>query len=92
MSASRFGQRESNYKRGSGAKYNQEQLQFAGEGRFFRFFQNIADGVISNSHGVCHYWLCDRCSESLTLRYRAEVGIVVVDRLHQSASPRNLAA
>jgi len=64
----------------------------AGEGRFFRFLQNIPDGEISNAHGVRHYWLCDRCSESLTLRYREDVGIVVADRLHPPASLRNVAA
>jgi hypothetical protein len=60
----------------------------AGQGRFFRFHQSSSDGEISNAHGVCHYWLCDGCAEALTLKYQANVGIVVANRF----SRRKIAA
>jgi hypothetical protein len=63
----------------------------AGHGKFFRFLQD-SRGEASNAHGVCHYWLCDRCSQALTLKYQPGVGIFVVSRLHLSASARRVAA
>jgi hypothetical protein len=53
----------------------------AGHGKFFWFHQTCGHGEISNAHAVCHYWLCDECSEALTLKYRPDAGIVVVNRL-----------
>lgn len=42
-------------------------------GRFFRFHQrHAASEGPANSHSVCHYWLCRRCSESYTLEERAK--------------------
>lgn len=64
----------------------------AGRGKFFRFHQSAGEANVSNAHGVRHYWLCDQCSQDLTLRYRADVGVFVASRLYGSGSPRSVAA
>jgi len=64
----------------------------AGHGKFFRFHQFKGDGETPNAHRVCHYWLCDRCSQVLTLTYREDVGVFVANRLYRSASPGGVAA
>jgi hypothetical protein len=47
-----------------------------GEGRIFRF-PCSAHCVPRNSHGVQHFWLCRDCSETYTLEYRKDAGIIM---------------
>lgn len=63
-------------------------------GKFFRFREiaTAADSDQSNrplaspsSHGVKHFWLCDRCSRVFTLTYCSEHGVVV--QFRQAALP-----
>jgi hypothetical protein len=40
-------------------------------GRFFRFSAHCSpDGEALNSHGVQHFWLCQRCAGVYTLEHR----------------------
>jgi len=53
-----------------------------GHGRFFRFRQSLPDSASArNSHAVQHYWLCDACSKTYTLDYRAAIGVLLSPRL-----------
>jgi hypothetical protein len=53
-----------------------------GHGRFFRFRQNSPQSVsLRNSHSVQHHWLCDSCSSTYTLDYRAAIGVLLSLRL-----------
>jgi hypothetical protein len=58
-------------------------FHWTGGGKFFRF---RPDPVFGNTkaadppggiHGVRHYWLCERCSQALTLVYCEESGVVL---------------
>jgi hypothetical protein len=42
------------------------------KGRLFRFKQVLPQTATPNTHGVRHYWLCDRCAELYTLEYHAD--------------------
>ena len=48
-------------------------------GRFFRFRADSANSTSEHeeSHGVKHYWLCERCSHVFTLAYDESQGIVL---------------
>lgn len=49
-----------------------------GHGRFFRFRQNSPQlATPPNSHSVQHHWLCDSCSRTYTLDYRAAIGVLL---------------
>ncbi len=49
-----------------------------GGGKFFRFRPNQpAEDSGANTHGVKHFWLCERCSHVLTLVYEEENGVVL---------------
>jgi hypothetical protein len=49
-----------------------------GHGRFFRFRQNSSQSAtVPNSHSVQHHWLCDSCSKTYTLDYRAAIGVLL---------------
>jgi hypothetical protein len=52
-----------------------------GHGRFFRFRQNSPSESAPNSHSVQHHWLCDSCSKTFTLDYRAAIGVLLSLRL-----------
>ena len=53
-----------------------------GHGRFFRFRQDSLQSVsLRNSHSVQHHWLCDTCSKTYTLDYRAAIGVLLSLRL-----------
>ena len=45
------------------------------QGRFFRFRRVCAaNEAPANAHSVQHFWMCDRCAETHTLRYHRELG------------------
>ena len=54
-------------------------------GKFFRFRSDQAPASLSDtktdaptsSHGVRHFWLCERCSHVFTLVYEEECGVVL---------------
>ena len=51
---------------------------YHGQGRFFRFRQNSPQAAaLPNSHSVQHHWLCDSCSKTYTLDYRAAIGVLL---------------
>lgn len=53
-----------------------------GHGRFFRFRQDAPHSApVPNSHAVQHHWLCDSCSKTYTLDYRAAIGVLLSLRL-----------
>jgi hypothetical protein len=53
-----------------------------GDGRFFRFRRNTrSSGAPVNSHSVQHHWLCNSCSRTYTLHYRAAIGVLLSLRL-----------
>jgi transposase-like protein len=53
-----------------------------GAGRFFRFRRNSPHSCAPvNSHSVQHHWLCDSCSRTYTLDYRAAIGVLLSVRL-----------
>lgn len=67
---------------GCGAPYDAER----GCGRFFRFRRSSPDsGEPVNSHSVQHHWLCDSCSRTYTLDYRAAIGVLLSLRLRLPA-------
>jgi hypothetical protein len=53
-------------------------FHWLGGGKFFRFRPNppIEDSQ-ANTHGVKHFWLCERCSHRYTLVYGEAVGVVL---------------
>jgi hypothetical protein len=49
-----------------------------GHGRFFRFRQSSTwPATAPNAHAVQHHWLCDSCSKTYTLDYRAAIGVLL---------------
>ncbi len=60
-------------------------FDWTGGGRFFRFRPDPApasgsDSTVdspSGTHGVRHYWLCERCSHVFTLVYDDQCGVVL---------------
>jgi len=60
-------------------------FNWTGGGRFFRFWpdsdsQNEGSSVPDSqgeTHGVKHYWLCERCSQVFTLVYDEQYGVVL---------------
>ena len=53
-------------------------FHWLGGGKFFRFRPNQpAEKSQANTHGVKHFWLCERCSHVYTLVYEGENGVVV---------------
>jgi len=60
-------------------------FHWTGGGKFFRFRPETAITGESNStadspsgtHGVKHFWLCERCSHVFTLVYDEQLGVVV---------------
>jgi hypothetical protein len=61
-------------------------FHWLGGGRFFRFRQNqLPEDSLANTHGVKHFWLCERCSHVYTLVYEGENGVVL--RLMSAALP-----
>jgi hypothetical protein len=53
-------------------------FHWLGGGKFFRFRPNqTAKESQANTHGVKHFWLCERCSHVYTLAYEGENGVVV---------------
>jgi hypothetical protein len=59
-------------------------FHWTGGGKFFRFRPDpLPDSAKSPAessggvHGVRHYWLCERCSQALTLVYCEEFGVVL---------------
>lgn len=48
------------------------------QGRFFRFLVRQPEGkALPRAHPVRHFWLCKKCSETYTLRYRDGKCVVV---------------
>lgn len=60
-------------------------FHWTGGGKFFRFrpgevsagLKNAAEDSAGNLHGVRHYWLCERCSQTFTLIYEENNGVVL---------------
>lgn len=56
-------------------------FHWLGGGKFFRFRpdQPAEDSLMNtlNTHGVKHFWLCERCSHVFTLVYEGENGVVL---------------
>jgi hypothetical protein len=53
-------------------------FHWLGGGKFFRFRPNQpAEESLPNTHGVKHFWLCERCSHAFTLVYERENGVVL---------------
>ena len=59
-------------------------FHWTGGGKFFRFRPDPGPADTksptdspSGIHGVRHYWLCERCSQALTLVYCEEFGVVL---------------
>lgn len=53
-------------------------FHWLGGGKFFRFRPNPpVDDSPANTHGVRHFWLCERCSHVFTLVYQEGVGVVL---------------
>jgi hypothetical protein len=60
-------------------------FNWTGGGKFFRFrpgevsasVKNAAQDSPANLHGVRHYWLCERCSQTFTLVYEENYGVVL---------------
>jgi hypothetical protein len=53
-------------------------FHWLGGGKFFRFRPNqrVEDSQ-ANTHGVKHFWLCERCSHRFTLVYGKGAGVVL---------------
>lgn len=55
------------------------------EGKFFRFHRSRTDGEPPpNTHSVQHFWLCGPCSQSYTLEYQNDRGVLIRPRLTHS--------
>jgi hypothetical protein len=53
-------------------------FHWLGGGKFFRFRQSQPDeGSLASTHGVKHFWLCERCSHVYTLVYDGENGVAL---------------
>jgi hypothetical protein len=53
-------------------------FHWLGGGKFFRFRPNqAAESSAANTHGVKHFWLCERCSHAFTLVYDEENEVVL---------------
>jgi hypothetical protein len=60
-------------------------FHWTGGGKFFRFrpdpssasSANSAANLSSGAHGVRHYWLCERCSQTFTLIYDDGSGVML---------------
>lgn len=49
-----------------------------GEGRLFRFHRTHADAEPPpNTHSVQHFWLCGPCSQTYTLGYAGDCGVMI---------------
>jgi hypothetical protein len=61
-------------------------FEWLGGGRLFRFYRYsgklIPTGEIGRetdcSHEVGHFWLCERCSNIYTLRFKKDRGVFIV--------------
>lgn len=59
------------------------------EGQFFRFHRSQLDGEQPpNTHSVQHFWLCGLCSQSHTLEYQTDRGVLIRLRLAHSLELR----
>jgi hypothetical protein len=48
------------------------------EGEFFRFHNDhVEEGLGTRSHAVQHFWLCERCRETYTLRCEERRGVLI---------------
>jgi hypothetical protein len=57
-------------------------------GRLFRFRQSASEKPTkTRSHGVKHFWLCDKCSKSYTLEY-LEGEVLLIRRPAKKTAPR----
>lgn len=53
-------------------------FHWLGGGKFFRFRPNQpAETSSANTHGVKHFWLCERCSHVYSLVYQGRAGVVL---------------
>jgi hypothetical protein len=54
------------------------------QGRFFRFHAvHDENGQPRNTHGVVHFWLCGRCSQTYSLDYVEDCGVTVRHRFEK---------
>ncbi len=60
------------------------------EGQYFRF-QSVhnEEHQPRNTHGVVHFWLCGRCSQTYSLDYLKGRGVIVRHRFEQAMSDRD---
>jgi hypothetical protein len=63
-------------------------------GTLFRFHKKSSDSADapSNFHSVQHFWLCDRCSQTYTLEYIQDVGVLMHPHMRNSPLHRRIAA
>ncbi|MGA8142476.1 MAG: hypothetical protein WB987_01130 [Candidatus Acidiferrales bacterium] len=48
------------------------------QGQFFRFHNGHVDVEPgAKNHAVQHFWLCERCCETYTLRYEERRGVLI---------------
>jgi hypothetical protein len=66
------------------------------QGRLFRFRQSDPESQTpAHAHSVKHFWLCKACSETYTLEYRKDLGVLIDRRfkvLSDKYVPRLIAA
>jgi hypothetical protein len=60
------------------------------QGRYFRFHAvHNEEGQLCNTHGVVHFWLCGRCSQTHSLGYVEGCGAIVTLRFEQAFGNHN---